>query len=252
MTPLARIRSVLVATIVAVVVSAVPASAQFAHVQTFGTDTLATSLNSWNSGTGVSVTSGHHLCVGTRFATGGATISSVTDNASNTYTFKAGVTADGVRLEAWCAFVVTGNASLVVTVTPTAPVDYASVIVEDFTSTVTATVDGTNTGSATGVGAVTSGSFSTTHTSGYLLAFSDVSITGNTWTPDTGFSTGGQDPSHVVYAQYKVVASTQTGVTVTATSSATNDKRIVALGLGESSGGGGGTACTRSLLGVGC
>lgn len=168
-----------------------------------------------------SLTTGNFIVVATRWLPNSSTITSITDTAGNTYVKAIGRTAtsSGTRVEMWYAYNVTGNASNVVTITPSVNVQYYGVVASQYSGikTAAAPLDTTAVGNATGT-SVTSASFTTTQAYELIVSSSDFnSSLGPTWTAGTGYTIQAQDASGVETLQDKIVSSIQTSVTASIT-----------------------------------
>lgn len=183
---------------------------------------------------------GNLIVVGVRWYRSSAQdISSVVDTAGNTYTFISSKNDGADQVELWYAYNVTGNASNVVTVTFSGITSYRVVCVGEFSGAKTSAtpLDQAPAGGTATTASVTTGAFTPAEADEVSVAFSEVANIGNTWTPDTGYTSQVQDSDTICMMQYKVGPATSSQ-TVTATTGSGPTKIIIAATFKQESGGG--------------
>jgi hypothetical protein len=167
--------------------------------------------------TAASQTAGNTLIVSTR-STSGATVTSMTDTAGNTFMriAREPYTTGGSMIEMWAAYDTLGHATNQVTVTYSASNSNRAVnhvqfsgLAEVSALEAVADIEGV-------VTSLTTPTMWTTVADGVIVSFAQIDDTGRTWTPDTGYTSGAQDASTVTFTQYKIVSALQVGVTTTA------------------------------------
>lgn len=206
-----------------------------------------TSTNSDYSGTSTATPTSGTVALGTGSLAygclryfGATSVSTISDTAGNSYTVATTRAAGGGEtLVSFYKENAASYASNVVTVTMGSAVQYWSVDTVEYTGINTSSsYDQTAQNDAASGGTVTSSSFTTTANDEVLVACSQVSAAGATWTADTGYTSAVQDASTVTMVQDKIVSSIQTSATTTATSSNTGSPMIILVDTFKGSGSG--------------
>jgi len=169
-----------------------------------------------------SVTTGNLIVVGVRNDGGGA-VTGVSDTAGNTYTQISAI----VPYSLFYAKNITGNASNVITASFGASIFNAIDAVQysglDKTSPLDATATGTGSGSTT----ITSGTFSTSSADQIIVAGCQQSFVGASWTAESNYTKRVESYENITMIEDKIVSTTQSSITSSASSSSTVDKVIL-------------------------
>ena len=178
-------------------------------------------------------TTGNLLVVAIRWGNvncAGETSTALMDTAGDTFTIVGSCAQppDGVAEFMFVAKNITGNAANVVIATG-ALSSFNTINVMEFSGLNHSTPLDQSAQGAVNSTTVTSGSFTTTSANELLAACAEFSSTGNTFTPQSGYtlSSGSKDSQGVSQCQYQIVSAIQTGVTSSMTTGSSNPAAIV-------------------------
>ena len=209
----------------------ISASTPPAYVQ--GSAGVITSASTTVTSGATATTTGNLLVVAIRWGNvncAGETSTALMDTAGDTFTIVGSCAQppDGVAEFMFVAKNITGNAANVVIATG-ALSSFNTINVMEFSGLNHSTPLDQSAQGAVNFTTVTSGSFTTTSANEVLAACAEFSSTGNTFTPESGYtlSSGSKDSQGVSQCQYQIVSTIQTGVTSSMTVGSPNPAAIV-------------------------
>lgn len=190
------------------------------------------SATSIQTTTSLTVAAGDTIFAGVRFLKSGSPTVSIDGGVGNTFVSRGSILAgDGTWEEIFtCDNAVAGTYAI--TAHFSVAQQYHGVIAGNYSKTALSPFDVLGAAAYAALASVTSGAMTTTQADAVLVALAQVSGTGLTWTPGSGWTLRGQDASNVLMLEDKVVSTLQSGVTASASANGGGiPKTIIALAL---------------------